>query len=50
MPDRTNSYLAREMDSLGERLNKTIVVTVSQMELNKNSESDMARLWENIGK
>jgi chromosome segregation ATPase len=46
--ERQRSDLAREMESLGERLNEAGGATAAQMELNKKRESEVAKLRKDL--
>merc|ERR1712121_442825 len=46
--ERQRSDLAREMESLGERLNEAMGTTAAQIELNKKRESEVSKLRKDL--
>ena len=46
--ERQRSDLAREMESLGERLNEATGTTAAQIELNKKRESEVSKLRKDL--
>ena len=46
--ERQRSDLAREMESLGERLNEASGATAAQVELNKKRESEVSKLRKDL--
>merc|ERR1712096_336371 len=46
--ERQRSDLARELESLGERLNEATGTTAAQMELNKKRESEVSKIRKDI--
>ena len=46
--ERQRSDLAREMESLGERLNEATGTTAAQIELNKKRESELSKMRKDI--